>query len=59
MTFWEFLGAIIVAQIPLFIINRYFFDKVVKKGLDKVEAHTFSYVKRLFNKKEVQQDGLH
>jgi len=46
MTFWETLGAIIAAQIPLFLINRYFFDKIIKKGLDKVERHLVNLFKR-------------
>jgi hypothetical protein len=52
MTFWETLGAIIAAQIPLFLINRYFFDKVIKKGLDKVEKHSISFIKNLWRKND-------
>jgi hypothetical protein len=52
MTFWEFVGAIVVAQIPIFLINRYIFEKGIKKGLDKIERHSINYIKKLLEKKE-------
>lgn len=52
MSFWETLAAIVAAQIPLFLINRYVFDKIVKKGLEKVERHSLNYIKGLWRKKE-------
>jgi uncharacterized membrane protein YdjX (TVP38/TMEM64 family) len=54
MTFWETLGAIVAAQIPLFLINRYIFEKIIKKGLEKGERHAINYVKNFLKKEEVK-----
>ncbi len=52
MNFLETTLAFIVAQIPTFFIQRYFFEKLMKKNLEKIEVKIWNKISGLWRKKE-------
>ena len=52
MTFWETILAIVLAQIPTYFIQRYFFKHLMDRTLDKAEKKVWLKIKRIWKKKD-------
>ena len=45
MSFWETILAVVLAQIPTYFIQRYFFKHIMDKSLEKVEKKAWDRIK--------------
>jgi len=52
MTFLETTIAIVLAQIPTYFIQRYFFKHIMDKQLEKIEHKAWNKIKNVWGKKE-------
>ena len=52
MTFLETVLAIVLAQIPTYFIQRYFFKHVMDKQLEKIESKAWNKIKGVWSKNE-------
>lgn len=43
----EYVAALIIAQVPTYFIQRYFFKSIMDKHLDRLEAHIKSKREKL------------